>query len=70
VPTSSVLAGGTTLPAAAQLVAAPLTSADPAEPESDATWIWWLGGGLLLAAALTLLVPVGRSGRPRQKEIA
>jgi hypothetical protein len=70
VPTSSVPAAGTTLPAAAHLVAAPLTSDPRPEPESDATWIWWLGGGLLLAAALTLLVPAGRPGRPRQKEIA
>jgi hypothetical protein len=51
-------------------MAAPLTSADPVEPESDATWIWWLGGGLLLAAALTLLVPVGRPRRPNEKELA
>ncbi|KQW45202.1 hypothetical protein ASC77_20740 [Nocardioides sp. Root1257] len=70
VPTSSAAALGATLPSAAQLVAAPLTSTDAVEPESDATWIWWLGGGLLLVAALTLLVPVGRPRRPRLKETA
>lgn len=69
VPTSSAAAGGT-LPAAAQLVAAPLTSDPRPEPKSEATWIWWLGGGLLLAAALTLLVPVGRPRRPNEKELA
>jgi len=69
VPTSSVPAAGT-LPAAAQLVAAPLTSGTRTEPKSDATRTWWLGGGLLLAAALTLLVPVGRPRRPNEKEIA
>ena len=70
VPTSSVPVAGSTLPAAAQLVAAPLTSDPRTEPKSEATWIWWLGGGLLLAAALTLLVPVGRPRRPNEKEIA
>jgi Htaa protein len=64
VPTASAPAVAGALPAATQLVAAPLTSAAPAEPESDATWLWWLGGGLLLAAAITLLVPVGRPRRP------
>ena len=33
-------------------------------PESDPTPIWWLGGGLLLAAALTLLVPLLRNATP------
>jgi len=70
VPTSSVPVAGGALPAAAQLVAGPLTSAPRTEPESDATWIWWLGGGLLLAAALTLLVPVGQPRRPNEKELA
>lgn len=64
VPTAEAPAVDMALPLAAQLVAAPQTSAAPAEPASDATWIWWLGGGLLIAAALTLLVPVGRPRRP------
>ena len=54
------------LPVAAQLVAAtpsPQTSAVAADTESGANAVWWLGGGLLLAAALTLLVPFRKESR-------
>lgn len=62
VPTAPAV--DTALPLAAQLVAADRTPTAAVEPASEATRIWWLGGGLLLAAALTLLVPVGRPRRP------
>lgn len=54
------------LPVAAQLVAAtpsPETSASSADSESGAIAVWWLGGGLLLAAALTLLIPARKGSR-------
>ncbi len=54
------------LPVAAQLVAAtpaPRTSAASADTESGADAVWWLGGGLLLAAALTLLIPIRKAPR-------
>lgn len=54
------------LPVAAQLVAAtptPQTSASSADSESGANAVWWLGGGLLLAAALTLLLPIRKASR-------
>lgn len=54
------------LPVAAQLVAAtptPQTSASSADSESGANAVWWLGGGLLLAAALTLLIPIRKAPR-------
>lgn len=56
------------MPVAAQLVAAtptPQTSASSADPDSEsgAIAVWWLGGGLLLAAALTLLVPLRKASR-------
>lgn len=55
---ASTTPGADVLPAAAQLVASPQSSAAPAEPESGVTAVWWLGSGLLLAAALTLLIPI------------
>jgi hypothetical protein len=64
VPLPSTAPAAGTLPVAAQLVAAtpplsdPQSSAAPAEPESGVTAVWWLGSGLLLAAALTLLIPI------------
>lgn len=54
------------VPVAAQLVAAtpsPQTSAASADSESGAIAVWWLGGGLLLAAALTLLLPFRKEPR-------
>ncbi|MGB0100348.1 MAG: hypothetical protein WBP61_08710, partial [Nocardioides sp.] len=53
------------LPAATQLVAATQISAASADPdtESGASAVWWLGSGLLLAAALTLLVPARKESR-------
>lgn len=62
-PTAAAVAP---LPAAAQLVAAtptPQTSASSADSESGAVAVWWLGGGLLLAAALTLLLPFRKESR-------
>lgn len=62
VPTAAALP----LPVAAQLVAAtatPQTSAVEADSESGANAVWWLGGGLLLAAALTLLIPARKASR-------
>ena len=42
---------------------APPTSAAPADSESGAVAVWWLGGGLLLAAALTFLLPIRKASR-------
>lgn len=52
------------LPAAAQLVAAPApAAATPTDEPTDPTPVWWLGAGLLLAAALTLLSPFRKESR-------
>lgn len=52
------------LPVAAQLVAAPApVAADTTDDPTDPTTVWWFGAGLLLAAALTLLIPFRKESR-------
>lgn len=62
VPPTAAAVGA--LPVAAQLVAAPepVAATTPDEP-TDPTPVWWLGAGLLLAAALTLLIPFRKESR-------
>lgn len=57
-PTSFAVAS---LPVASQMERiAPVSASTGGADGADATPIWWLGGGLLFAAALTLLIPLGK----------
>lgn len=52
------------LPVATQLVAAPApVAATTTDEPTDPNPVWWLGAGLLLAAALTLLIPIRKASR-------
>lgn len=64
-PTAAVpTAAAAPLPVAAQLVAAPApVAASTTDAPTDLTPVWWLGAGLLLVAALTLLIPFRKESR-------